>query len=129
VGQDDNTSPQVIPETLFTIFLEEYLNPNIFLFYSTNYVVMESLAQVRRKLLTLSDRSQLQGETNWKDFRIIESFPDVLQRLNLSENMSLRQPSPTLSIAHPGVTLQSRSTTLDRPLTSLPRSDINSTTP
>ena len=46
MGQDDNISPQVIPETLFTIFLEESPNPDIFLFYSTNYAVMESLAQV-----------------------------------------------------------------------------------
>lgn len=109
MGQDENNSPQVIPETLFTIFLEESPNPDIFLFYSTNYAVMESLAQVIHLTSQDSLWSQLQEETSWKDFRIIESFPDVLRRLNLSEKVSLRQPSPTLSIAHPGVTLQSRS--------------------
>lgn len=81
---------------LFANFLYQSPNPSMYLLYSTNYGVMEKLAK-------------LSQDTNWKEFRIFENFEEISQRLNLSlSDEVLRQPSPTLSLAHPGVTLQSR---------------------
>jgi hypothetical protein len=73
VGQDENIGPQVIPETLFTIFLEEYSNPNIFLFYSTNFIVMESLAQVS----STSSFSQLTVRPSFGGTRIGKIFESL----------------------------------------------------
>lgn len=96
VTKNDASFPDVIYEMMFTNFLFHAASPKLYMLYSSNYRVMESIAK-------------LSQETSWKRFRIVEP---VLRTAKLPEESSLKQPTPGITFAHPGISLQARYSTM-----------------
>lgn len=98
--------PTVIPEMYFADFLNDVRNSTNKLFYSTNYRVLESIAKVccalmSACLLFLILCVQLEGDTTWKDFNVVEYILS-------SNNITLDQIAPLLNLLYPGAVLQTR---------------------